>query len=184
MMPTRTNKTRADHLREIIDGAPVPGLLTTTRETACTDRQLQFVHHFTNGARSAADAARAAGFADPGTAARRLILTPHVRAAIRAARIADIEGDLSRLALDTLRDLMATATTPAPVKLGAARFALEMARYGPEQAAKQPDDQKPLAEMTIAELEALVTAKESALPSADARPVPADDPQTPGEAPR
>jgi len=129
-----------------------------------TEKQAAFVSYYAQKGMNGADAARLAGYGDPKQSAWRLLSLPHVRAAVRAARETAINGDLAKLALETLHDLMANESTPAPVRLGAARFSLEMAGHA---AGKQetPLHDRPLAEMSVAELQRFVEEGERALAS-------------------
>jgi hypothetical protein len=87
---------------------------------------------------------------------------PHVRQAIRQRRETIIQGDLAKLALETLGQLMTSETTPAAVRHSAARTSLEMAGHlgskGPEAL-----ENKALGEMTIDELQRFIESGEERL---------------------
>jgi phage terminase small subunit len=129
-----------------------------------TEQQAAFVRHYATAGVNGAEAAQLAGYAEPRAAAYRLLNKPHVRAAVRAARETAINGDLAKLALETLHELMANETTPAPVRLGAARFSLEMAGHAVGKT-ETPLADRPLAEMSVAELQRFVEEGERALAS-------------------
>jgi len=129
-----------------------------------TEKQAAFVLHYATKGISGAEAARMAGYSAPKNDAHRLLQLPHVRAAVRAARETAINGDLAKLALETLHDLMANEATPAPVRLGAARFSLEMAGHAAGKH-ETPLADRPLAEMSVAELQQFVEEGERALAS-------------------
>jgi len=129
-----------------------------------TEKQAVFVSHYATAGVNGAEAARLAGYSSPKSDAYRLLQLPHVRAAVRAARETAINGDLAKLALETLHELMANDTTPAPVRLGAARFSLEMAGHAAGKA-ETPLADRPLAEMSVAELQRFVEEGERALAS-------------------
>jgi phage terminase small subunit len=129
-----------------------------------TDRQADFVRYYAQTGVNGAEAARLAGYSEPKQAAWRLLSLPHVRAAVRAAREVAINGDLAKLALETLGQLMTAETTPAAVKHSAARTSLEMAGHlgkAPETALAD----RPLAELSVAELQRFVEEGERALAS-------------------
>jgi hypothetical protein len=111
---------------------------------------------------SGAEAARLAGYSDAKQAAWSLLCKPHIRQAVRASREAAISGDLAKLALETLADLM-RPETPAPVRLGASRTALEMAGHLGARLPDKPLSEKPLGEMTVAELEKFISEGQDAL---------------------
>jgi hypothetical protein len=122
-----------------------------------TDKQALFVDYYSRGGINGKEAAALAGYANPGQEAWRLLSLPHVRAQLRAHRESVINGDLAKLALATLEDLMQRPETPAAVKLGSARTALEMARHLGVAAPKDPAlHDRPLSELSHADLQRLV----------------------------
>jgi hypothetical protein len=109
-------------------------------------------------------AAEAAGYSYPATAGSVTARLPHVRAAIQAQRQTAIETDLAALGLRTMRNLMADEMTPAPVRFQAAKWSLEAAGHSAAQReAGLPVHDKPLAEMSLSELESFIARGESAL---------------------
>lgn len=135
-----------------------------------TEKQRVFVEHYSVSGIDGATAAKLAGYASPAQDAYRLLGLAHIRQAIRARRESLIHGDLAKKALSTLAELMEPGT-PAPVRLGASRTALEMAGHlGIKEAPKELDN-RPLGELTVNELEALI--KEGSDFLANAKLVPA-----------
>lgn len=91
-----------------------------------TKMQAEFVRSVARGANRTM-AARIAGYAAPAQDASRLIALPHVRDALRKQREAAIHGDLSTIAIDTMRELMTDA--PAAQRYQAARWVLEQSGH-------------------------------------------------------
>jgi len=129
-----------------------------------TDKQAAFIAAYATTGVNGVEAARLAGYSSPASEAHRLLSLPHVRQAIRQRRESIINGDLAKLALETLGQLMTSETTPAAVRLGASRTALEMAGHlgkAPETALAD----RPLSELSVAELQRFVEEGEKALAS-------------------
>ncbi len=80
--------------------------------------------------------------------------------ALHQRRQAALKGDLASLAVDTMRDLMG-ADTPAATRYQAAKYVLEQAGHGAEQADQGPA--KTLDEMDAEELAHAVTSGMDAL---------------------
>jgi hypothetical protein len=134
-----------------------------------SEKQAAFVAAYAVTGVNGVQAAKLAGYSSPGSDAYRLLSLPHVRAAIRAQRETAIHGDLAKMALETLAQLMTSETTPAAVRLGASRTALEMAGHlgkAPELSANE----KNISEMSVAELQRFIAAGEDALASVKIAP--------------
>lgn len=103
-------------------------------------------------------AAELAGYTAPGSEAVRLMQHPRIRSAVHAERERLFTGDLGSLAITTLRGLMESNDTPSHVRFQAAKFTLQVAGHyektGSTIGLNGPD--KPLAEMTEAELAAFI----------------------------
>ena len=97
--------------------------------TALTGLQAEFVRHLVLEGCSQTEAARRAGYADPGPRAYELIRKPHVQDAILAEQRRVINGDLANVALRTLRNVMEDETAPASARVSAARTSLEIGGY-------------------------------------------------------
>ena len=109
-------------------------------------------------------AAEVAGYSYPATAGSQLARLPHVRAAIVASRQTAIEGDLASLGLRTMKALMSDELTPAPVRFQAAKWSLEAAGHAAAaRSAGLPAADRPLAEMSLTELEDFIKRGEDAL---------------------
>jgi len=129
-----------------------------------TAMQAAFVRHVALDCMTQTKAAEAAGYAQPAARAVELVRTPHVMAAIHAARSAIINTDLAALGLRTMRDLMADPSNPAPVRFQAAKWSLEAAGHKAEQdKAGLPAHERPLHEMSLTELESFIARGEGAL---------------------
>lgn len=144
--------------RILAETDPVPARLDGPQ----TDRQARFVQLYSTSGINGVEAARLAGYASPETESRRLLTLPHIRQAIRGARETIIQGDLAKLALETLGQLMANESTPAAVRHSAARTSLEMSGH---LTGKAPEalESKALGEMTIDELQRFIEAGEGKL---------------------
>ena len=134
--------------------------------SALTDKQGQFVLAYVRNGGLATKAAEDAGYASPKNAAYDLLRLPHVLAAIRAERERSIHTEGANIAWATMKDLMQNPRYTGAVKFQAARWTLEAAGSGlaaPRAALGLPDQDKPLSEMTLAELDAFMSAGRQAL---------------------
>jgi hypothetical protein len=122
-----------------------------------TDKQSAFVDAKVRGL-SNTEAARLAGFAFPKQEASRLMhSTPNVADAIRkgvALRLHTAAPD----ALGVLEDIMRDTAAPAPARIRAACHILDrcLGRATAQQASSSDSDDKPIGEMSVAELEAYI----------------------------
>lgn len=118
-----------------------------------TELQSAFVHHLVNGASSATDAARSAGYSGNGVrqVASQLMRKEHVQSAIRQEQFLRLNGDLANIALETLRSVMQDETAPAGARVTASVAVLERAGFS-AQAGRDAIQQKQVSEMTNAEL--------------------------------
>jgi len=120
--------------------------------TAMTDLQADFVRYLVLEGCTQTEAARRAGYADPGPRAYELIRKPHVQAAILAEQRRVINGDLANIALRTLRNVMEDETAPASARVSAARTSLDIGGY--TQKSNQADGQRDsINDMTYDELQ-------------------------------
>ena len=94
---------------------------------------------------------------------RHLMGSKKIREAIRQRQLQRMTG-MASMAADTIKELMLAddGTVPPAVRFQAARWCMETAGVGPQQAAQAAKDDspgdKPLEEMSIRELEAFITA--------------------------
>ncbi len=118
-----------------------------------TDMQAAFVQHLVNGASSATDAARRAGYSGDGVrqVASQLMRKDHVQAAIRQEQFLKLNGDLANIALETLRSVMTDESAPAGSRVSASIAVLERAGFT-AQSGKDSQQQKQVSEMSQAEL--------------------------------
>lgn len=127
-----------------------------------TTKQRDFVHRVAEGA-NPSQAARDAGYSAPNQDAYKLMRVPHVLQAIRERRTAEIDGDLTTIALDTMRELMTDAeSVPASTRYKAAEWTLKAAGYAGREADQGPDA-VPLEEMNAAQLADAVSSGMQAL---------------------
>ena len=92
-----------------------------------TDKQESFVHYLVNGACSATEAAKRAGYEGSSIrqSASQLLRKPHVQEAIRQEQFRRLNGHLANLALSTLEGVMADPEAPHGAKVQAAIAVLE-----------------------------------------------------------
>ena len=132
-----------------------------------TSKQSAFVAFWADGMKPAA-AAAAAGFSNKSAVglrvcASRLSNDPRIIQAAFEYREKRLKGDLSNVALSCVAGIIADESAPPAARFQAARFILESAGHGIENRrllARHPDDgSKGLSELSIPELEELVTRK-------------------------
>ncbi len=121
-----------------------------------TENQADFVRYLVRERYNPTEAARRAGYQHPRQRAYELLRKPNVARAIRTEQQAVLNGDLTSLAFDTLRDVMKNQAAPASAKVAASRAVLEAAGFF-----KKTDEDTPLLEkdplnMTTEELEQFV----------------------------
>ncbi len=92
-----------------------------------TEKQTLFVHHLVNGAASASEACRMAGY--EGTAVRQqasqMMRKPHIQKAVREEQFRRLNGNLANIALTTLENVMLDENAPYAAKVSAAIAVLE-----------------------------------------------------------
>jgi hypothetical protein len=139
---------------------------TFTGPAGLTEKQAAFVKAFVELGGTATKAAEVAGYADPRTSSWGLLRLPHIQAAIRAERERTIMTEGASIAWATMKDLMQNPKYTGAVKFQAAKWTLEAAGSGlaaHRAALGLPDGDKPLSEMTLAELDAFLAAGKQAL---------------------
>lgn len=126
-----------------------------------TDQQGRFVVAFTSehGAiGNVTEAARRAGYSDKSAheIGRQLLAKPHIRAAIDDAHRQQIGGALAAKAVGVLDAILSDPEASMKLKLDAAKTVLDRAGHIAPKAADpdRPAEHKPLAEMTMVELQA------------------------------
>lgn len=140
-----------------------------------TKLQLQFVENLASTGMSQTEAARLAGYTSPSTDAWRLLRLPHVVKALRQRRIELVEGDLTGLALKTLRDTMTDTGAPRSARLQAAKIVLDLGQFGNGSKNKDLKD-KAIAEMTEEELRELAAKlRQDAREGAQQDPAPGEE---------
>ena len=151
------------------------------RHQELTEKQREFVIHFTQPGRgfsNAAEAARMAGYEsdrNAGQIGRDLLEKPHVLAAIDLVNRRQMGGSLATKAVQVLENALTMPDVPWRVRVDAAKTVLDRAGIV-SQAARQAAesekaaDDKPLSEMTRAELEEVVRKGAAVLQAAKAAP--------------
>lgn len=126
-----------------------------------TDRQRKFAHRVAAG-HNPSVACRDVGFAAPNQHAYKLMRNPRVLAVIRERRLALLDGDMTSVALDTMKDLMTDKEgTPAATRYKAAEWTLKAGGYGAQDT--QGAQEKDLTDMNADELAAAVNSGMQAL---------------------
>ena len=129
-----------------------------------TDKQRLFVEaYLANGAKRKL-AAISAGYTNPETEGWRMMKNPAVLQAIREGREELISGEMSGIAMGTLKQIMLDTAAPPAARVAAAKWTLEAAGHGiAAQALKQRGGldltDKNLSDMSLAEIEELVAAQ-------------------------
>ena len=132
------------------------------RENKLTEMQVAFVLHFTStpGAiGNASESARRAGYSERTAAeqGRQLLDKPHVQAAITDANKAQISGAMASKATALLDRIVDDESVSLRLRFDAAKSILDRAGYVPPKAAEPGEGgDKPLEEMSVQELEALI----------------------------
>lgn len=148
------------------------GQITGTQ--GLTVQQRAFVNAYVKNGGNLTEAATVAGYAEPRVYGWQLVRLAHIQAAIHQARSVDI-SELAVLGLGRVRSILGAAelldnAAGARVVLDAAKFVVNLAGHVPPKAAETDDDglDKPMHEMTIAELEAFILRGEEAVRRAKA----------------
>jgi len=123
-----------------------------------TEQQQKFIEAVTNG-KPHTVAAVEAGYSDS-RSGWRLLRVPAIAAAIKERQAALLCGDLSGVALSTLRAVMIDETAPAAARVSAAKWTLEAAGHGLAAALGSARlgldvSDKPLSALSLSELEAM-----------------------------
>ena len=123
-----------------------------------TNRQRRFVQEYVRNGGNGNAAVAAAGYntAHPNASLRALLRKPHVIEALHTERERVLRGKLANRALGVLEELMDDPATPAPVRFQTARTVLQMAGHGAGEEPDRNQPDKPLIEMSVAELEAFI----------------------------
>lgn len=133
-----------------------------------TAQQAEYVREMVRNGGNEKNAALAAGYSEDSMRSNLYALrrNPRVVDALRRERENWIQTTGGSLAIKTLEALMLDPATSGQVKLQAAKFTLEAAGHGlAVQKVRMglPDADKPLSEMSLAELEAFLTAGRTAV---------------------
>ena len=126
--------------------------------TMLTEKQSYFVHEVAVNAANPTKAARAAGYAFPGTEGYNLMSKAHVRDAIRKRQLCRLQNGAS-LAIGVLEEIATDRDVAAPARVTACRTILEAANLIGKQAVVTEETDAEYADlelMTITELNAFI----------------------------
>jgi hypothetical protein len=123
-----------------------------------TDQELAFVQAYVGNGGDAKLAGQATGLADPGAS----LAKPAIREAIELKRDTEIKTTGATRAWSVIEQLMTDPSAPAQVRLQAAKWTLEASGHGLSAVAASLQlglkrSGKPLAEMSVTELEDFIT---------------------------
>jgi hypothetical protein len=123
-----------------------------------SDQEINFVQAYVGNGGDIKAAGLAAGLADPGVA----LAKPQVREAIEVKRDTEIKTAGATRAWSVIEQLMTDPAAPAQVRLQAAKWTLEASGHGLSAVAASlhlglKRTGKPLAEMSVGELEEFIT---------------------------
>ena len=144
-------------------------------ELALTDKRKEFIRHYVKGVKQT-EAARLAGFAFPSVEAVRLLDNSEVQAAVQAELVRRVQTEGQAIAFNFLINTITDEKAPWSARTECARI---VSNKGPLsdmalKAAYQPAD-KPMNEMSLAELEAFIKGGQAALEKErQARALPAE----------
>ena len=127
------------------------------RQTGLTEKQEIFASGLARGM-TPVEAGRLAGYATPGVTSYKVRNSPAVREKVFRLREARIQR-MAGLALNVIQELLQDKKTAGGVRLEAAKYTLKLA--GHEKEAETISKDKPLGEMTLAELERLKAAHDA-----------------------
>jgi len=123
--------------------------------TELTDIQSAFVRHLVLTGCTPTEAARHAGYTHAAQRATELVRKPHIVAAIREEQSRALDGDLTNVALRTLKEIMQSKKSPASARVAASRAVLEASGYFRRDKEMLIEDKDPL-DMSAQELEAFI----------------------------
>jgi len=119
-----------------------------------TERQNQFCRYYLANGGNATDAARVAGYATPEADGWKLKGNPRIVAAIQRHNLREVQTRLAGLALGTLRDVMLDPNAPAPARVKAATYLVDLS--GLKDSGNKTLGDKSLSEYTAEELEQII----------------------------
>lgn len=131
-----------------------------------TDAQRIFAKAYVTTGGNARAAAIEAGYSPEGAraAASRLLDNDRVAAQIHQERVRMIQAKGATLGAGTMLELVTDDSTPSNVRYQAARYLMECAGHGPQNAKENNNiEDKPLSEMTVEELETFISAGREAV---------------------
>lgn len=150
LFPACDGLTSRMRIRGLQEYAIIAGMSETT-----TDTQAAFISALVLEGCPPTEAARRAGYAQPKQRAHELLRKPHIIYLIRQEQARVITGDLTNLALRTLRRVMDDAESAPSAKVSACRAVLEASGYFKKEAPADAGTKNPF-ELTRAELQDMV----------------------------
>lgn len=129
-----------------------PGSGRFMESSGLTDQQTAFVAAYIANGANGTQAAIAAGYQSPGSESWRLMQNPAIRAAINAEADKRLAG-AGVIGIGVLVDIARDKGAPTPSRVSAAKWLAEAAGHGlAARKAGEATDDKPLEEMSAAEL--------------------------------
>lgn len=120
-----------------------------------TEKQSAFVSYLVREGCNPTQAARKAGYGHPNVRAYELLRNEHILQTIRKEQARILDGDLSNVAMRTLRGVMEDEKSPASARIAACRTVLEVGGYFKREQEPPLESKSPL-DMSAQELEAFV----------------------------
>lgn len=140
------------------------GELSAPIAGALTDKQALFVRAMVRNGGNQTEAAREAGYGDPGARAWELMRLPHVLAALRAETERQVLAGSAK-GVGWMVRALDDPKLPGAVRFQCARWLAEAGGHGlaaQRAALGLPGDEKPLSDMSLAELDAFIAAGKAA----------------------
>ena len=125
-------------------------------------REKEFVREYVKNGGYGPAAAMKAGYPDYRESGAELPRRAHVMLAIRTEQIRVVGGELASCAISTMFEIMRDKTVRPETRLNGARLAMEASRMIGRAAIDAPRE-RPIAEMSTAELDAMLAETQSAL---------------------
>jgi phage terminase small subunit len=149
----------------------VDGVVTEVRVRQLTEQQKTFVREYVRNGGCGADAARAAGYAAsrPAQQAHDLLALSHIQEAIHREQARLIGGCLASKAVEVVQrilhdEALAGSVAGQKLQLEAAKTVLDRAGHiAPKASEPEMIGDKPLAQMSLDELEAFIRQGQAAL---------------------
>lgn len=152
-------------MNAVMKAVPEPDSHRAAATRGLTSMQADFVKHYSNGV-SQTKAAELAGYSSPGTDAWRLLQTQSIIDAITRYTSTKLMTEGQQAALAFMLKAPGNEKLPGAVRFQAAKWVMETAGHGlaaQRAALGLPPEDKPLSEMSTAELDGLIGAMRTRL---------------------